>query len=89
MTPSSDAGETWDYRKFRGATWQNVQQESERDFALNRYRVLLTRARKGLVIWVPTGNSNDATREPARFNRVYNALRSAGVPDLDADNGEK
>ena len=88
LTPSED-GDTWDYRKFRGAKWQNVKQEAERAFTLNRYRVLLTRARKGLVIWVPKGDPNDLTRDPARFDRVHDALRRAGVPDLDSDYAEE
>ena len=82
LTPSEN-GALWDYRKFRGARWQNVRQETERAFTLNRYRVLLTRARKGLVIWVPKGDPNDLTRDPKRFDRVYDALRRAGVPELD------
>ena len=84
LMPSKD-GDTWAYRKFRGAQWQNVQKESERAFTLNRYRVLLTRARKGMVIWVPKGDPNDPTREPALFDRVFDALRRAGVPELDSD----
>lgn len=84
LTPS-EARDAWDYRKFRGARWQNVRQEVERAFTLNRYRVLLTRARKGMVIWVPEGNPNDPTRDPARFDRVYDALCRAGVPKLDLD----
>lgn len=84
LTPSVK-GDAWDYRKFRGARWQNVRQEVERAFTLNRYRVLLTRARKGMVIWVPEGNPNDPTRDPARFDRVYDALCRAGVPKLDLD----
>ena len=84
LTPSIDQVE-WDYRKFRGAQWQNVQKETERAFTLNRYRVLLTRARKGLVIWVPRGASDDPTRDPARFDRVYEVLLKAGVPELDTD----
>lgn len=81
LTPSK-VGNAWDYRKFRGARWQNVQQEAERAFTLNRYRVLLTRARKGIVIWVPRGDANDPTREPDRFDRVHDVLGRAGVPVL-------
>ncbi len=84
LTPS-EVGEAWDYRKFRGARWLNVWQEAERAFTLNRYRVLLTRARKGMVIWVPKGDVNDPTRDPARFDRAYDALHRAGVPELDSD----
>lgn len=84
LTPC-DFGNAWDYRKFRGARWQNVRNEAERGFTLNRYRVLLTRARKGLVIWVSKGNHSDPTRDPVRYDRVYDALRCAGVPDLPSD----
>ena len=84
LTPS-ELGESWDYRKFRGAQWQAVQQEAERAFTLNRYRVLLTRARKGMVIWVPKGDPNDPTRDPALFDRVFDALRRAGVLELDSE----
>ena len=83
LTPSADQ-EAWDYRKFRGAKWQNVRQEAERAFTLNRYRVLLTRARKGLVIWVPKGDPSDITRYPARFDRMYDVLLRAGVQQLDS-----
>ena len=86
LTPSLSLGE-WDYRKFRGANWQNINSESERIYARNRYRVLLTRARKGLVIWIPEGDLSDKTRDPARFDRVFTALREAGVPLLEEEFG--
>ena len=84
LTPSED-NTTWEYRKFRGAGWQAVRKETEQLYTVNRYRVLLTRARNGLVIWVPRGDPNDPTREPERFDRVYAALRQAGVPSLEED----
>lgn len=87
LTPCA-LGDAWDYRKFRGACWQNVRNEAERDFTLNRYRVLLTRARKGLVIWVPKGDHSDPTRDPTQYDRVYDALRRAGVPDLPSDHSD-
>ncbi len=75
----------WDYRKFRGGDWNYVRSDAERQFTLNRYRVLLTRARRGLVIWVPKGDPLDPTRDPQRFNKVFNVLREAGVPMLDTE----
>ena len=87
LTPSED-GTVWDYRKFRGPRWQNVRNEAERNFTLNRYRVLLTRARKGLVIWVPKGDQSDPTRDPTQYDRVYDVLRCAGVPDLPLDHAD-
>ena len=88
LTPSED-GDAWAFRRFWGPRWQNVQQKAGRAFTLNRYRVLLTRARKGLVIWVPKGDVNDLTRDPARCDRVYDALRRAGVPELYSDSGDE
>lgn len=72
----------WVYRKFRGAKWQNCHSESERDYIKNRYRVLLTRARLGMVIWVPPGCKKDPTRPPEWLDGIYGHLRNAGVPEL-------
>lgn len=72
----------WDYRKFRGSSWQRVRDDVEKAYIRNRYRVLLTRARAGMVIWVPPGKKGDDTLDPARFDRVHRLLLAAGVPDL-------
>jgi len=72
----------WEYRKFKGTKWQNSRQEIEHAYIRNRYRVLLTRARSGMVIWVPPGSDEDPTRDPARFNRLFDYLRSCGVQEL-------
>ncbi|MDP9438327.1 MAG: DUF2075 domain-containing protein, partial [Actinomycetota bacterium] len=82
LTPADGLG-AWDYRSFKGSRWQNVRQDAERAYVRNRYRVLLTRARQGMVIWVPPGADDDPTRDPKRFDRLYDTLRAAGVPDLD------
>jgi hypothetical protein len=83
LTPSKNS-EHWEYRKFNGASWKTCHGSGEQDYIRNRYRVLLTRARSGMVIWIPPGDSNDPTRDPARFDRVYDHLKAAGVPDLSA-----
>ncbi len=82
LVPNLDLS-SWEYRKFKGSKWQNVRQETEQAYTLNRYRVLLTRARNGLVIWVPEGDRDDPTRDPERFDRVFTALKQAGVPTLE------
>ena len=74
---------SWNCRRFRGAGWQNVGQKTARDYVINRYRVLLTRARKGLVIWVPKGDPSDPTRNPARLDLVFQALCASGVHELE------
>ncbi len=73
---------TWDYRKYRGSVWNQVRGEVEQAYVRNRYRVLLTRARAGMVIWIPPGSADDKTLEPSRFNRVHDLLIAAGVPEL-------
>lgn len=88
LTPSA-YGTGWDYRKFRGAGWQNCRSEIEQAYIRNRYRVLLTRSRAGMVIWVPPGSPTDPTRDPARFDRVYMLLKNAGVPDLEEMEDQK
>lgn len=80
FTPTQN-GE-WEYRKYRGGGWQRMLGEGERAFAKNRYRVLLTRARRGMVIWIPVGSKTDPTLDPDRFDRMYLHLRASGVPDL-------
>jgi hypothetical protein len=72
----------WRYRRLSGKTWQRVKVESNRRYLLNKYRVLLTRAREGMVIWVPPGDSADPTRDPSALDATAEFLRSAGVPTL-------
>ena len=79
LTPSVQG---WEFRQFRGTKWQNVGKADMRGFILNRYRVLLTRAREGMVIWVPPGSERDATRSPERFDRVADFLLACGVEPL-------
>jgi DUF2075 family protein len=48
----------------------------------NKYRVLLTRFRKGMVIFVPPGSADDSTRAPEDFNSVYGYLLRCGARPL-------
>jgi hypothetical protein len=80
LTPTNLDG--WEYRKFRGSVWQKVRSDLERTYVRNRYRVLLTRARLRMVIWIPPGNTVDLTLDPTRFDRTARLLGQAGVPEL-------
>ena len=73
------SGDSWDYRALRGLKWSNIKTPRNRSYLLNRYRVLLTRAREGVVIWVPEGDSSDPTRDPARLNATADYLLRCGV----------
>jgi hypothetical protein len=82
LTRTSD-GRGWEFRAFKGTKWQRIANSATRDFILNKYRVLLTRAREGMAIWVPVGSSGDATRPPEWFNHTARYLRACGVSTID------
>lgn len=81
----SENGDGWEYRRFRGSNWQRCRSVEEQAYIRNRYRVLLTRARSGMVIWVPEGDKSDLTRDPDRFDRIFQHIRTAGVPEMNPD----
>lgn len=72
---------TWNFRSFVGTRWQNVNEQQQR-YTLNKYRVLLTRAREGMIIFVPQGNILDVTRNPEFYDGTFNYLRSIGIPEV-------
>lgn len=72
----------WTYHSFVGSKWQNVKSSDRRQYLRNAYRVLLTRARQGTVIFVPPGDSTDATRQPAFYDSTFRYLRDIGIPVL-------
>jgi len=73
---------SWITRRFSGTSWQNDRNERRR-FILNSYRVLLTRAREGLIIWVPEGDPNDPTRNPDDYDGVADFLIQCGVQPVE------
>jgi len=77
------SGETWDHYSFVGTKWQRVLAPDRRDFQKNAYRVLLTRARQGMVIVVPEGEASDPTRAPGFYDSTFEYLRQIGLPVLD------
>jgi DUF2075 family protein len=64
----------WNYQAFKGTKWQNINQEIKRKYLLNTYRVLLTRARQGFVIYLPKGDSEDKTRNNEFYDETYKYL---------------
>jgi Uncharacterized conserved protein (DUF2075) len=74
-----DRGE-WMHRAFKGTKWQSVSDRSKRLYLKNAYRVLLTRARQGMVIFVPTGDAVDHTRPSFIYDGTFDHLRSCGIP---------
>lgn len=71
------------YYNFSGTKWTTRHQEQSRKYLENAYRVLLTRARQGMVIYVPYGNNDDGTRLTAFYDETYNYLKSCGIEVID------
>lgn len=76
-------GEKWQTWSFRGSKWQRILKEERRKYLLNAYRVLLTRARQGMVIVVPEGESEDPTRKPEFYDQTFEYLHRTGIEILD------
>jgi DUF2075 family protein len=72
----------FEHWNFSGTRWSRRNQESARRYLENAYRVLLTRARQGMVIFVPEGDSSDQTRLPAFYDETYEFLLDCGIQPL-------
>ncbi len=72
----------WQQQSFKGTKWLLVNDESRRLYLKNAYRVLLTRARQGMIIFVPEGDVTDHTRPPRFYDGTFDYLRSCGIPML-------
>lgn len=75
-------GEDWAYHDFRGQKWQRVKKPENQLFLKNAYRVLLTRARQGMVIFIPPGDDTDPTRPPSHYDPTYRYLKRLGLAEL-------
>ncbi|MGE0301167.1 MAG: DNA/RNA helicase domain-containing protein [Phycisphaerales bacterium] len=69
-------------RNFKGSRWQRINKADRKAYLKNAYRVLLTRARQGMVIVVPAGDTADPTRTPGMYDATFEYLRELGVPVL-------
>jgi hypothetical protein len=72
----------WSYKSFKGTKWQNINNPNRRLYLKNAYRVLLTRARQGMVIVIPAGDNEDQTRLPEFYDDTYNYLKSIGFEEI-------
>ncbi len=69
----------WQSFSFVGNKWQHIHKDERKKYLLNAYRVLMTRARQGMVIVVPEGNVEDHTRKPEYYDPTFNYLSSIGI----------
>jgi len=75
-------GGKWGHYHFRGTEWQTVRDSVRQAYLANAYRVLLTRGRQGLVVYVPKGDAGDPTRPPAIYDAIADYLGECGIPSL-------
>jgi hypothetical protein len=75
-------GQGWSHHDFRGNRWNNIANPQNRAYLRNAYRVLLTRARQGMVLFVPQGAPADSTRASAYYDPTFNYLADLGIPVL-------
>ena len=76
------AGDKWENWSFRGNKWQRINKHERKMYQKNAYRVLLTRARQGMVLFVPNGDNDDPTRSRRYYDSTYHYLRSLGIVEV-------
>lgn len=78
------SGDHWDHYGFRGSKWIHRRQDEQKRYLVNSYRVLLTRARQGMVIFVPEGvdEEEDCTRKKEAYDEIYHYLLSCGIAPM-------
>ncbi len=72
----------WEHWSFRGNRWNRIKKDERKVYLKNAYRVLLTRARQGMVVVVPSGDSEDPTRNPKFYDQTYEYLKDIGLAEI-------
>jgi len=75
-------GDRWSFHDFLGSSWRNVHDPKRQTYLANAYRVLLTRARQGMVVYVPEGDPVDKTRPQHFYDGIADFLKACGIPEL-------
>lgn len=72
----------WNYQSFEGTKWKDINSEIDKSYLRNAYRVLMTRARQGLIIFIPYGDNLDPTRPSEIYDKTYKFLSSCGIQTI-------
>lgn len=72
----------WTYNNFVGNRWNTLNSDERKLYLKNAYRVLLTRARQGMAIFVPEGSDEDQTRKREWYDGIYGYLKEIGVSEF-------
>ena len=70
---------SWEHWSFCGDCWKHIKKDERKIYLKNAYRVLLTRARQGMVIVVPQGDAEDPTRKPLFYDATFEYLKDIGL----------
>jgi len=74
--------EGWQHWSFTGARWNHIKKAERKTYLKNAYRVLMTRARQGMVIVVPPGDLQDPTRKPEFYDPTFEYLQEIGFTTI-------
>lgn len=72
----------WSYNQFSGTKWNKIKNADKITYLKNTYRVLLTRARQGIIIFIPKGDTEDDTIKPEFYEGTYNYLKEIGIDEI-------
>ncbi len=72
----------WNYQSFEGTNWKGINSKVDKSYLRNAYRVLMTRARQGLIIFIPHGDNLDRTRPTDLYDSTFNFLSSCGIQTI-------
>lgn len=75
-------GLNFDFYAFKGTKWTTLRKVETQRYLKNAYRVLMTRARQGMVIFIPEGDDNDPTRQTSYYNHTYVYLKAIGIEEI-------
>ena len=79
----SEDKRSWEHFQLRGGSkWQKIKKSVNQEYQINAYRVLLTRARQGIVVLIPEGDDTDTTRKREWYDRTYHYLKGIGILEI-------
>ncbi len=72
----------WNCQRFEGSSWRQMHNQNDCSYLQNSYRVLLTRARQGLILFIPYGDKFDHTRPKELYDATFEYFHSCGIPSI-------
>ncbi|EKE29587.1 MAG: hypothetical protein ACD_2C00141G0009 [uncultured bacterium (gcode 4)] len=75
-------GHKWNYQIFKWTKWQTLNQKITKQYLLNSYRVLLTRARQWMIIYVPNWDTEDSTRLNEYYDSTFQYFKDIWIEEL-------